>query len=181
MTRAQQALYRGKGGLWPEACRVQGWDPADEDKRRAVTLEAARKVNPTSTCNTTRDLNQDQITALFTLLRAYANPLDLAAQRASENPDETRITDQCRRVCYAINEFGFDRNYVQKIADWKCRVHQVRYWEHLPLHELRQLVITVERRAAAKHQPRRWKDAPKDYELLPRRTWQRRETTNIPN
>jgi hypothetical protein len=180
MTRRQQVYYRGE--LWPAACRVQGWDPADDEKRRAVTRQAARKINPNSQCTSTTHLNQDQITALFKLLVALANPDDVAAQRASENPVETKELDERKRLIHVIDELckkaGFHRHYVRAIAHWNMRQAQVSEWEDLPADKLRRLLITVESRAARRPIPKR--DAQTgivSYEMRPRTPFKTKTAT----
>jgi hypothetical protein len=171
MTGAQHAVYRAKDGLWANACAAQGWDVADETRRRAITLAAARKVNPTSTCDSTAHLNEAQITQLFKDLIALARPLDLAAQRASANPEETAEVDACKRLVYAINALGFHRNYVQAIAKWYCRTHQVNAWEDLPARVLRNLVKTVEKNARKKRPPSPAGPST-DYQMRPRKQYE---------
>lgn len=59
MTKNQRALYFNK--LWPDACKHQGWDRNDKQKRKEVTFQATRKESSAK-------LDQHQITALFAYL-----------------------------------------------------------------------------------------------------------------
>jgi hypothetical protein len=174
MTHRQHKFYRTV--LWPEACAAQGWDAKDEARRREVTRRCARKINPTSDCDSTAHLNEDQVTALFAELVALAQPENLAAQRAAASPLETKQRDERRRLVHAINGKGFTRAYVQTIAQWYCRQHQVSRWEDLPAQKLRLLIITVARRAEEKASAARAEaHDERPYTILPRHIFRPKE------
>jgi hypothetical protein len=78
MTKETRAYYFGTA--WPQACRAQRWDPKDDDKRRAVTLEAMALVHGPRYDSITL-LEDAQITALFCYLRHLAQPENLTRAR----------------------------------------------------------------------------------------------------
>jgi hypothetical protein len=184
MTKPQLSFYWGKtslwAGAWAGACAAQGWDPKDDVQRRAVTLEAARKINLHSTCDSIAGLNQDQITALFVLLKSLAEPLNLRAARATANPEETKAADECRRVNFRIKEkcsdggfawSKFSRRYVATIAEGWCREHDLRHdqWEQLPSDKLKLLLVTLDQRRHGRRT--KWHRRPAEvieYQLKPR-------------
>lgn len=76
MTTAQRRLYFTQ--LWPDACQAQGWRRGDDTRRKAVVQECAEAIGAPPT-DSTRDLGEAAITALFTYLRYLGNPDDFAA------------------------------------------------------------------------------------------------------
>jgi hypothetical protein len=172
MNKKQRDSYFG--WRWPAACRTQGWDllphAQREERRKALTLEATGGAT-----NSTQHLTENQITDLFTLLRLKTNPEDLDAALDLANPQQSHAKDECRRLVFAINSHGFHRNYVQGIADWYCRTHQVTHWEDLPAEKLSLLIRTVNARRAAKGMALPAKEpalnGSREYQLKPKRQY----------
>lgn len=144
MNKSQRSRYFT---LWAEAAREQKWNPKDEAKRRAVTLEATNQESTTG-------LDQGQITALFDHLKWLANPYDLDLAMPVANPEQTTDTNRARQLVWRITQTaakaGLSSEYLAKMAEGKCKAHRVRRWQELPLVELLQLSYTVEQRAASK-------------------------------
>jgi hypothetical protein len=61
--------------LWPRAA-AQGWDPRDAEARRNVTSACMEEIGAPMTDSTT-DLDEHQITALFRFLEHLADPQSL--------------------------------------------------------------------------------------------------------
>ena len=188
MSPDQRKHYRAV--LWPTAMQAQGWDKlpkdAQERLRRALTKEASETATGTVTDSTTL-LNQDQIDVLWNLLKHYGAPLNLEKARKVANPDIAATEGKAKRLVFAINELGFHRNYVQAIAKWQCRTHQVSRWEDLPNHVLHNLIRTVNKNRLKKgmpdpkaRRPRATGHPVKNYELRPRREIAPAGSDNIP-
>ena len=79
MTPGQRRRYHVE--LWPAAARANGWLPRDEVRRRYTTRECMRLISGPDTESTT-DLRQDEITALFCFLEHLGAPdsLDKSAR-----------------------------------------------------------------------------------------------------
>jgi hypothetical protein len=67
VNKSQRTRYHAE--LWPAVCSSQGWDPRDEARRHSVTEYATGQES-------TKDLTQAQITALFVFLDHLADPSD---------------------------------------------------------------------------------------------------------
>lgn len=74
MDEEQRARYFGH--FWPAACQAKRWRVKDEVRRRHTTGECMRLIGAPETESTT-DLDQNQITALFCYLDHLAHPSSL--------------------------------------------------------------------------------------------------------
>ncbi len=94
--------------LWPECCAVKGWQGTDAE-RHAVTLEATTELalavpggpKPTGSMSA---CTQDQLTAVFNLVKWYADPDNLDKARPVANPAEAKAQDECKRLVWKIRE-----------------------------------------------------------------------------
>lgn len=74
MSPSQRVRFFTK--LWPAACEAQGWNLRDETLRRDITAQCMDAIGCPGIESTT-ELKQAQITALFTFLAHLADPLHL--------------------------------------------------------------------------------------------------------
>lgn len=159
MNPAQCRLYHTR--LWPAACRAQGWDPKDADRRRAVTLEITGQGSTTA-------LDQDSISRLFEGLRHLAAPDDYEAAVPAANPEWAAEQDRRRRLLWVIDhellpardylapcrEFrdvraarpAFADAYVQRCAAGLVKRAVVAHWRDLPAAGLGKLLYTLNQR-----------------------------------
>ncbi len=143
MSPSQRSTYFAR--LWPDACKAQGWNPKDEDRRRDITHAATGQ-------DSTSKLNQKQITLLFNKLAWLADPNNFEKAYADANP-EIALADHQRvqviwRIEKAAREKGFNAVYLDKAAEHKCRVHNARNWRELSLQELVNFSKTISNRKA---------------------------------
>ncbi len=145
MTAAQRSTYFGK--LWPAACATQKWHVKDAERRREVTFQATQQESTSS-------LSQDGITLLFDHLLWLANPHDFDCAYKAANPELSIEQNKRDRVIWrvrqAANKGAFNDVYLAKSAEHKCRVHNVRTWDQLPLVELVNFSKTITARARKK-------------------------------
>lgn len=150
MTPKQRSLYFGS--LWPKACEVQGWNPKDEARRQAVTLEATGKPSASK-------LDQSMISALFDHLKWLADPYSLEAALPAANPEIGAENHHRRQLVWRINkavaQAGLTAEWLKKTSLAKCREHGVGVWGELPLPELLKLSFTVEARTTEETKGRR--------------------------
>jgi len=145
MSPSQRKTYFAR--LWPDACKAQGWNPKDEERRRDVTHAATGQES-------TSKLSQKQITLLFNKLAWLADPNNFEKAFADANP-EIALADHQRgqviwRIEKAANEKGFNSVYLDKAAEHKCRVHNARSWSELPIQELINFSKTISARQGNK-------------------------------
>jgi hypothetical protein len=144
MTPKQRSLYFGT--LWPKACEVQGWDPKDDTRRQAVTLEATGKASAGS-------LNQSLISALFDHLKWLADPYSLEAALPAANPEIGEENHRRRQLVWRINRTiaaaGLGDAWLKEISLSKCRQQRCSNWQSLPLPELLKLSFTVDSRTTS--------------------------------
>lgn len=74
MTPAQRTRYFKHH--WPDACAANGWNTRDEGRRKMVTAECMAAIAGPQT-DSTSDLREDEVTALFCYLEHLAAPDDL--------------------------------------------------------------------------------------------------------
>lgn len=91
MNAAQRRVYFTQ--VWPAACKAQGWDPRDDERRRTVTATAMQLCGCAGITSAAK-LNSAQVTALFCYLKHLANPLNLRYLSA---------WDDCQRDYIAYN------------------------------------------------------------------------------
>ncbi|MBN2069130.1 MAG: hypothetical protein JW739_05785 [Opitutales bacterium] len=82
MNKAQRSKYFKQ--LWPNACRVQQWDPKDTTKRHLITRQCMLLCGGPDTDSITK-IGQAEISALFTYLNWLASPQNLRLQAAWES------------------------------------------------------------------------------------------------
>lgn len=145
MTASQRRTYFAT--LWPAACKAQGWHVKDDERRRDVTHAATGQ-------DSTSKLTQDQITLLFNKLKWLADPHNFDKAFADANP-ELALADHKRanviwRIDQAAQAKGFNEAYIAKVAEHKCRAHNVRTWRDLPIQELVNLSKTISARKGSK-------------------------------
>ncbi|MFZ2280738.1 MAG: hypothetical protein WAW39_23265 [Prosthecobacter sp.] len=145
MSPSQRKAYFAR--LWPDACKAQGWNPKDEERRRDVTHAATGQES-------TSKLTQKQITLLFNKLAWLADPHNFEKAFADANPEIALANDQRGNVIWRIekaaDEKGFNSVYLDKAAEHKCRVHNVRSWRDFPLKELINFSKTIAARQGNK-------------------------------
>jgi hypothetical protein len=150
MTPKQRALYFGT--LWPKACAVQGWNPKDDARRQAVTLEATGKTSAGS-------LNQSLLSALFDHLKWLADPYSLEAALPVANPEIGEENNRRRQLVWRINseaaKAGLGAEWLKQTSLAKCREHGVGVWGELPLPELLKLSFTIAARTTSATKDRR--------------------------
>jgi hypothetical protein len=150
MNQKQRNLYFGT--LWPAACETQDWNPKDEARRQAVTLEATGKTSA-------GNLNESLISALFDHLKWLADPYSLEAALPAANPEIGEENHRRRQLVWRINKTvakaGLGEAWLIEAAAAKCREHRVCKWQELPLPELLKFSFTVESRTALEVQARR--------------------------
>jgi hypothetical protein len=143
MNKAQRDSYFG--WRWPAACRGQGWDRLSkeerEKKRHQVTLEASGMLPGWSSTDSITKLDQDQITALFNLLKHYANPNSLKHAVPVANPAEEKEKDERRRAAFSLSQRGLTNAEIQNIAEPLCRRHRVGDWRLLPSKVIREMMV----------------------------------------
>jgi hypothetical protein len=143
MTPSQRRHYHSR--LWPDACKTQGWDKKDEEKRREVTEAATGKSSSSA-------LNQGQITMLFNKLKWLADPVNFDAAFADANPDLALEEDKRARLIWRIEHTAsrksFNEAWLASATEHKCHQHGVKIWRQLPTTELLKLSMTVESRKA---------------------------------
>jgi hypothetical protein len=138
MTAKQRHLYLLT--LWPAACEAQGWEVRDITRRQAVTLYATGQES-------SKGLDNRQITRLFDYLAHLAQPDSLQAAMAHANPDLADEADKRRQLVWAIQQLRFADRYIQQTATGAMRsTHETR-WQDLPLEKLHQLRMTLKARA----------------------------------
>jgi hypothetical protein len=141
MTPSQRRHYHSR--LWPDACKAQGWDKKDEEKRREVTEAATGKASSSA-------LNQGQITLLFNKLKWLADPVNFDRAFADANPDLALEEDKRSRIIWRIEHTaakkGFNEAWLHSISEHKCTHHNVKVWRQLPTTELLKLSMTVDAR-----------------------------------
>jgi hypothetical protein len=150
MTPKQRSLYFGT--LWPAACEVQGWDPKDNERRQAVTLESTGKASAGS-------LNESLISALFDHLKWLADPYSLEAALPAACPEISEENHRRRQLVWKIIHraatAGLGEEWLKQISHAKCREHGVSKWGELPLTELLKLSFTVASRTTEDTKGRR--------------------------
>jgi hypothetical protein len=149
--------------LWQDACAAQGWSPKDETMRRQVTSYCMVEIGGPAVDSITK-LGHHEITALFALLRHYAEPDSL---------DKVGEWERCKTNYRDFNRVRQARHKLQEAghAD-NGRLNQNRFNGELsqafpaPLPApatVRQMCITADARLEAK------KAAPRvrHYQLRP--------------
>jgi hypothetical protein len=138
MTPKQRSLYFGT--LWPKACAVQGWNPKDDARRQAVTLEATGKTSAGS-------LNQSLLSALFDHLKWLADPYSLEAALPAANPEIGEENHRRRQLVWRITQTaakaGLGATWLKQASAAKCREHGVGVWGELPLPELLKFSFSI--------------------------------------
>jgi len=133
LTDAQRARFFGE--WWPACCEVQGWDPKNENVRRAHILEATKgATDRMSLCS------QAQLTAIFQLTWFKTNPNSLSAALPVANPEEAREADAQRRAIFALSHKGVTVEEIARIAAPLCRKHHVSDWQRLPSSVLKSMM-----------------------------------------
>lgn len=110
LSAEQRRLYFST--LWPRACKAQGWNPRDEDRRRAVTHQLIGKFSTTG-------ISQLQITVLFRGLELFAdeeNIAKIAALKAAQDAVEFPEIGEHVKICGMIEAFGCGDAYLDKVA-----------------------------------------------------------------
>lgn len=147
MTPSQRSTYFGT--LWPAACKAQGWNPKDEERRRDVTHAATGKES-------TSKLTQEQITLLFNKLKWLADPTNFDLAMADANPELALAANKRNNVIWRIEQAAagqsLNETYLAKVAENKCTAHHVKSWRELPLQELVNFSRTIAARAGRKKQ-----------------------------
>jgi hypothetical protein len=150
MTASQRKTYFGT--LWPAACKAQGWNPKDEDRRRDATMQATGQ-------DSTSRLSQDQITLLFNHLKQLANPEDFDLAYVTANPEialeEHRRSQIIWRVEHTAAKAGLNDAWLEQASAAKCSAHNVRCWRQLPTVELLKFSMTVSSRTTSDVSARR--------------------------
>jgi len=145
MSPSQRSTYFAT--LWPAACKAQGWNPKDAERRRDVTHAATGKAS-------TSGLTEDQITLLFIKLKWLADPTNFDLAMADADPQAALKANKRVQVIYRIEQAaragGFNEEYLIKAAEHKCAAHRVKAWRELPIKELVNFSRTIH---ARKRQP----------------------------
>lgn len=137
MTKAQRARFFGD--LWPAACQAQGWNPKDEDTRRAVCERVTGQ-------RSTSGLTERQITALFTEVRHLADPLDFDKANLAANPDIAEEESQRARCLFAIHKLGLPESHIIGLAHNVVAARRVNSWRDLGSTDLKWLARTLSAR-----------------------------------
>jgi len=137
MTKAQRSHFFGQ--LWPAACQAQGWQVKDETTRHAV---CERVTGQSSMSN----LNQRQLTALFTEVRHLADPLDFDKANLAANPDLAQ-EESLRATClFAIDKLALEDAYICGLAKHVVAARRVPSWRDLGSTDLKWLARTLSAR-----------------------------------
>ena len=114
MTPKERAAYFAH--LWPEACYANEWEPKDEARRRATTVECMAMIRGPRVDSTSK-LGPDEITALFVYLRHLGDPSSLeksadwvSCQEDYKTFNRARQADWHERELYGTGKNKFDRN-----------------------------------------------------------------------
>src|SRR5882672_394487 len=96
MTDEQRNRYFGL--YWPAACQAKGWRVKDDIRRRHTTAECMREIRAPILESIT-ELDQDQVTALFTYLDFLAHPASLEkSQRWLDCKQDYRAFNRARQA-----------------------------------------------------------------------------------
>lgn len=139
MTPRQRSTYFGT--LWPQACKAQGWNVKDENRRKCVTFGATGEES-------TSDLNEDQITLLFNKLRLLADPQNFDKALADADPAAALEENKRKQLIWRVEKAaakvpGDAESWLSELSAGKCAAHGVREWRKLPTPELLRFSFTV--------------------------------------
>lgn len=139
MTPRQRSTYFGT--LWPEACKAQGWNVKDENRRKCVTFSATGEES-------TSDLDQDQVTLLFNKLKHLTDPQNFDKALADADPATALAENQRQKIIWRVEKAaakipGNAENWLAELAYGKCAAHKVPEWRKLPTPELLRFSYTV--------------------------------------
>lgn len=127
MSPAQKTLYFR---LWRDACRVQGWKSSDRELR----LEQHRIAIGTTRSSTS--LTQTQIDSVFAQFKLLADPDNIEAHLAIDNPE----LGQIKRIQFALSKFH--EALVSKISADKFGT---KNWKSLTCEQSQELLMTCKR------------------------------------
>ncbi len=115
MTPAERSHYHVV--LWPAACRAQGWQPKDPEKRRAAVLACMAAVSGPAVTTSDARFGRDEVTALFCFLQHLADPASLdksarwvTCQQDYRTYNRARQADWHERKLYGAGKNKLDRN-----------------------------------------------------------------------
>lgn len=163
MTSTQRSHYFGR--LWPDACKVQGWNSKDEQQRQRVTFAATGEES-------TGALDQDQITLLFNKLKWLGDPNNFDKALADADPEAALEESRRARVIWRIEKAaakvpGDAEKWLAETGAGKCAAHGVLEWRKLPTPELLRFAFTVSKRTTDEARARRGKKAAKSDAAAP--------------
>lgn len=146
MNAAQRKHYHGR--LWPAACRAQGWDRRDGERRKAVTREAMRLCKGPAT-DSSAELDEAAVTALFAYLEHLADPENLRKlswwMTCQEDP---RAANEARQGDYWARKAGYGRKGRIAKERFKHRPYDGLYEEsRMDRREAGQYLMTMRARA----------------------------------
>lgn len=149
MNKAQRRVYFTQ--LWPAACRARGWAVRDEARRRETTRECMRAIGAGER-DSTRELNEAQVTALFVYLRHLGRPDDLRASAEWADCQEDYVRhNRVRQGDYWRTRAGYAAGGKLEKRRFGGRAHGgFCGTTELAAEEADQYLLTMRRRAAAR-------------------------------
>lgn len=148
MNAKQRSIYFGS--LWPAACRTQGWKASDDHQRRRVTFAATGETSIT-------ELDEDQITLLFTKLSWLADPHNFDKAFRDSDPAAALAENKRKQIIWRILDSAakVPGDPEAWLADISKDRHGTSDWRKLPDAQLKRFAMTVSGRTTTQAREKR--------------------------